>query len=148
MSLNFRKQSEKGEKFLQKLALELGDNTSEAKAGRILQSVFKALRNHLTLEENFHLLSQLPVALKPVYMDGWRPTHKQSHSHTKIGFIEEMIENEGANFWRDTEVEDVEFAVLTVLNVMRKYVSDGEFKDIESVLPKQLKELVKESDYY
>lgn len=55
MPLNFNKQAEKGEKFLNELVLELGNKTNKSKAGRILRSVFKTLRNHLTIEENFTL---------------------------------------------------------------------------------------------
>ena len=147
MPLKFKIQAEKGEKFINELSLEIGGGTDKSKAGRILLSVFKTLRNHLTLEENFHLLSQLPMALKPVYIDGWRPSHKQIVSNTRIGFIEEVLECEGSYFWRDTDIEDVEFAVLAVFNVMRNYVSVGEFEDIEAVLPTQLKALVRESNY-
>ncbi len=149
MPLNFNKQAEKGEKFLNELVLELGNNASKSTAGRILRSVFKTLRNHLTIEENFHLIAQLPVALKPIYIDGWKPTSNQEVSRTRIGFLEEVIENKGTDSWSDfPDIEDVEFGVLAVFNVMRKHISEGEFKDIESVLPSQIKELVKDSDYY
>jgi uncharacterized protein (DUF2267 family) len=149
MPLNFNKQAEKGEKFINELVSELGNNTNKSKAGRILQAVFKTLRNHLTIDENFHLIAQLPVALKPVYIDGWRPNHKQEVSRTRIGFLEEVIENKGNDSLADfPDIEDVEFGVLAVFNVMRKHVTEGEFKDIESVLPSQIKELVRDSDYY
>lgn len=148
MPLNFDKQAEKGNKFLSDLNIELG-KSNISQAGRILQAVFHTLRNHLTLEENFDLISQLPMALKIVYINGWKPGHKQVISRTKIGFIEEVIEYDGANFWRDfPDMEDCEFAILAVFKVMRNYVSEGEFKDIEAVLPSQLKELVRDSDYF
>jgi uncharacterized protein (DUF2267 family) len=68
MPLNFENHAQKGNKFLKELAEKLGDKTDTAKAGRMLRAVFQALRNHLTLEENFQLLSQLPVALKGIYV--------------------------------------------------------------------------------
>jgi len=34
--------------------------------------VFHALRNWLSHEESFQLLAQLPMALKGVYVDGWK----------------------------------------------------------------------------
>lgn len=89
------------------------------------------------------------MALKALYIDGWRPTHKKLVSRTRIGFMEEVIENKGTDSLADfSDINDVEFAVLAVFNVMRKHITDGEFKDIESVLPAQLKELVMDSDYY
>lgn len=149
MPLNFYKHAEKGDKFLNELTLELGNNSNISQAGRVLQAVFKTLRNHLTIEENFDLLSQLPMALKAIYINGWKPKNNQEVSRTKNGFIEEVMENEGANFTNDfPDYEDCEFAILAVFKVMRKYVSEGEFNDIEAVLPSQLKELVRDSDYY
>ena len=34
--------------------------------------MFHALRNWLSHEESFQLLAQLPMALKGVYVDGWK----------------------------------------------------------------------------
>lgn len=148
MPINFIKHAEKGNKFMQELAHELGDDQNLSRASRVLQAVFNTLRDHLTLEENFQLLSQMPMALKGVYVHGWSPSHVKNISRTKVGFIEEVIDNEGANFWRDfSDIDDGEFAVLSVLNTLRKYVSEGEFKDIEAILPSQLKELIRDSDY-
>lgn len=149
MPLDFNKHAEKGEKFLSELALELGNKSNISKAGRVLQSVFHTLRNHLTLDENFDLISQLPMAMKAIYINGWKPTHEHLVSRTKTGFIEEVMENAGSNFRSDfPDYEDCEFAILAVFKIMRNYVSEGEFKDIEAVLPSQLKELVRDSDYY
>jgi uncharacterized protein (DUF2267 family) len=146
MPINFIKHAEKGNLFLKELALELGDESNTAKAGRILQAVFKTLRNYLTLEENFQLLSQLPMALKSIYINGWRPFAKYEVSRKRSGFIEDVIASEGKNSWMDfSNLEDGEFAVNAVFKTMRKYVSEGEFKDIEAILPKQLKALVREN---
>jgi uncharacterized protein (DUF2267 family) len=72
MALEFDKYAMKGNEFINLLAHRLGDDQDRNRAARILRSVFHALRKHLTLEENMELLSHLPMALKGVYVDGWK----------------------------------------------------------------------------
>ena len=97
MPINFDKHAQKGNEFINELALALGDKKERSKAGRILRAVFTALREHLSLEENFQFLSQLPAALKVVYIDGWMPTHHHENSRKKVDFILEVIKNEKTN---------------------------------------------------
>jgi uncharacterized protein (DUF2267 family) len=147
MPINFIKNAEKGNVFLKELALELGDVSNTNKAGRIVQSVFKTLRNYLTLEENFQLISQLPMAVKSIYINGWRPFAEKELSRDLLGFIEDVIASEGNAFSDFSSLEDAEFSVNAVFKTMQKYVSEGEFKDIEAILPTKLKSLVKENNF-
>ena len=148
MPLNFNKHAQKGNEFLNQLTKELGEKSNKAKAGKRLRSVFKALRNHLTLEENFQLLSQLPMALKALYVDAWIPSRKPEIGRKKIDFIEEVLRYEDKNLW--LRAEDLEITireVKAVFKTLKKHISQGEFKDIEAILPHPLKKLLRESIY-
>lgn len=148
MPLNFNKHAQKGNEFLNLLAEELGDKTNKIQAGKMLRAVFKTLRDYLTLAENFQLLSQLPMALKALYVDGWMPTHKKETGRRKIDFIEDVLAYEDKNHWsRFEDVEKTLKAVRAVFKTLKKYISKGEFEDMEAVLPKQLKKLLRESIY-
>lgn len=148
MPIDFEKHAQKGNKFLNELAEKLGDKNNTANAGRTLRAVFQALRNHLTLEENFQLLSQLPIALKGIYVHGWMPSKKQEISRKKIDFIEEVLNyTDGTTLHGVAEIEKGIKEVHIVLKTLKQFVSQGEFKDIEAVLPRQLKKLLKESLY-
>lgn len=68
--MNFEKYVEKGNLFLKELAQELGNPDDKEKAGRVLRTVLHVLRRRLTLEESFDLISQLPMCIKAVYIDG------------------------------------------------------------------------------
>lgn len=144
MPLNFDKHAQKGNRFLNQLAAELGDSSDTARAGRILRAVLRTLRDHLTLEENFQLMAQLPIALKGVYVDSWSPQRVQAPKTRRTeDFVEEMIRHEGSASWRDfSGMDDGIDAARAVFRVMREYVSEGEFNDIESILPQELKQLV------
>ena len=59
----------KGNEFVRLIAEEL--EVPRDKVGRIIYAVFHALRNRLSHAESFHLIAQLPMVLKSVYLDGW-----------------------------------------------------------------------------
>lgn len=147
MPLNFNNQALKGNLFLEQLAEALGDKKDIDRAGRILRSVFNVLRNHLTLEENFQLLAQLPVALKGVYVNGWSPAKKPAGKmKNKHDFIMEMIAEDGRSSQKDFQRSSYgEKAVKAVFGTMQNYVSYGEFDDIRAIMPKEIKELITDS---
>jgi uncharacterized protein (DUF2267 family) len=148
MALDFNKHAQKGNHFLNELAQELGDRSDKAKAGKILRAVFKTLRDHLTLAENFQLLSQLPMALKGIYVDAWMPTHVHEIGRKKIDFVEEVLAYENKDTWaRAEEIETTLKEIRAVFKTLKKYISEGEFNDLEAVLPRQLKKLLRESIY-
>lgn len=142
--MDFNKNAQKGNNFLKELATELGDSSDINKAGRILRAVFHALRNHIPPEESFQLISQLPMILKAVYVDGWIPQKEKIISRKKSSFIEEVMRNDWSTLRNDfMEMEDGIKATKAVFLVLKKHVSEGEFNDIEATLPKELKDLLK-----
>ncbi|MEW6468774.1 MAG: DUF2267 domain-containing protein [Bacteroidota bacterium] len=143
MPLDFDKHAQKGNNFLIRLSAELHDKGNKARAGKALRAVLRALRDHLTLEENFQLLSQLPMALKGVYVDGWVPGRKKERSRKKLGFIMEVARHKTpAALGSAAEINAAASDIQAVFKTLRKYVSAGEFNDVRAVLPRQLKELL------
>lgn len=148
MPLNFDQHAQKGNHFLNQLLDELGENSSKESAQRILRAVLRTLRNYLTMEENFQLLAQLPVAIKGVYVDGWSPSWKKTGESKKIkGFLAEVIHEEGIASWKDfSNEEEIFAAVKAVFRTIGKFASEGQLKDVEAVLPEDLKQLLRENN--
>jgi uncharacterized protein (DUF2267 family) len=145
MTLDFNKYAMKGNEFLHHLEDNLG-NEDRAHAARILRSTFRVLRNHLTFEESLQLLSQLPMAIKGVYVDGWK---KGQHKKIKTidDFVIEILQEEGNSAWRDfASLEDVIDCIRAVINTMRLYVSEAEINQALGTLPKQIREIFESSD--
>ena len=143
MPLNFEKNAQKGNKFLNELAAEFGDPMDTNRAGRMLRCVFHVLRDHLTLEESFQLLSQLPLALKALYVDSWTPQRHRMKSRTITDFFNEMIREDGYSSLKDFSTgADVLDAVHLVFKTLRRHISEGEFRNMEAVLPKDIKILL------
>ncbi len=143
MALDFNKFAAKGNEFIKHLATELDYPDDTARAGRVLRAVLHALRDQLTLEESVQLIAQFPMFLKAVYVQSWNP-HKE---HKRIRRLEEFyneirrIDKQTARFDFHKD-KDIEKAIRVVFQVLQKYVSTGELKDIKAVLPKDLKPIV------
>lgn len=149
MPLDFDRHAHVGKEFLNEIDLELNADTDHERAGRVLSSVLHTLRDYLTLEENFQLMAQLPMALKAVYVNGWSPSKKNKKIKTKEGFIEEVLRNQKNTVWKDfASFKEAEESVKGVFGVLKRYVSEGEINDIIAVLPGSVKELFRESPRY
>lgn len=139
MPLDFNKYAQKGNEMVNRLAVKLGDEKDVHRAARILRSVLRALRNHLTVEESMQLLAQLPMALKGVYVDGWKFNGPQVRIHTMNDFAAEVIKEEGNISWRDFSMpEEIIAAIRAVWETLAEYVSEGELEDIAGVMPKKI----------
>ena len=135
MNLDFEKFAAKGNEFLHTLESNLGIE-DRAHASRILRSTFKVLRNHLSIVESFDLLSQLPMAIKSVYVDGWT-THTRYRLQSLDDFLVEVLSAEGSSAWRDfSSPEEILDAVRAVIETLRRYVSEEELMQALHSLPK------------
>jgi uncharacterized protein (DUF2267 family) len=145
MTLDFNKYAMKGNEFLHCLEDNLG-NEDRAHAARILRSTFRVLRNHLTFEESLQLLSQLPMAIKCVYVDGWKKgQHKKIKSADE--FLQEVISEEGYNAWRDFgSREEIIDCVRAVIDTMRLYVSAQEMEQALNTLSPELREMLESEE--
>ena len=84
--MNFEKYAQESNKFLREVSDELQTREDTDHAYRVLRSVFHTLRDILTSEESMHLISQLPMYLKALYVDGWNMQGKK-----RIRSMEEFL---------------------------------------------------------
>jgi uncharacterized protein (DUF2267 family) len=141
--MNFEKYAATGNAFVNEVADALHMPDDRDRAGRILRAVLHALRARLTMVESFHLLAQLPMVLKGVYVDGWNPTTPQDK---RIKTVEDLVDQvmllDGTNALRDfPNVQQAERAIAAVLGVLKRHISVGEVDSIEQGLPHALKRL-------
>ena len=139
MSLQFYAYARKGHEFVDEVARELSISDVD-RAGRLTRCVFRALRNKLTVQESFKLIAQLPMALKAVYMDGWKHPDDSTLVATTSDFISEVIKEDDRSAWRDfSSEEEVKDAVSAVFRVLAAHTVAGEFLNIVKVLPQELR---------
>lgn len=146
MALNFNKYVTDGEHFVKEVAIELDAPWDAAKGGRILRAVLHALRDRIPPRESLQLISQLPMLIKAIYVDGWQMKDDARELRHLGDFIEAVREAGGKatidNFVTDY---DVERAIHAVFKVLKNHVSEGEIRDVLATLPGELRPLLADS---
>ena len=141
MSINFNKYAEEGNAFINRLAKSLGHPEETGRTGIILRAVLHALRERITIPESFNLMSQFPMFIKSIYVDGWK-YRVQPLKFKKEEFLEEIKRHQdqlGENEfpWEESTNE----IVKTVIKELSAFISPGEMGDIVAQLPDDFKEL-------
>ena len=138
--MDFSNFAQKGNEFLNELSLEVGENTDQERAGRILRSVFHVLRDVISKEESLQLISQFPMALKSVYVDGWTFKKPKEHIRHMDDFINAIVKKDSPGAYCSFgSKKEAQHAIKAVFKVLKKHVSEGEIKDIQDTLPNELK---------
>lgn len=142
MALNFNQFAAEGNVFIKEYAKQLNLANDTKKAGRILSSILHALRDVISIEESIQLISQFPMFLKAVYVNGWT-NHKTKKIKTMEEFIATVRRYDGLTSSYDFESDErAENYINTTFIVLRQYISLGEMEDLRSELPKDLKSMV------
>ena len=141
--MNFNKYAQKGEEFVKEIAKELGCSNDIKKAGRILRSTLHVFRDQSSPEESLQLISQLPMLIKAIYVDGWRMNRQGNHIRRLDEFAAKVKEVDSFSGSEDfTSEEQSLSAIKAVFRVMKAHVSEGEIEDVRRTLPEGLRPLL------
>jgi uncharacterized protein (DUF2267 family) len=97
-----------------------------------LKAVLHALRDRLTVEESSDLAAQLPMLVRGLYYEGWNPNRIPLKMNR-----EDFLGRIRQDFPYSIE-GGMELLVRRTLEALRHYVTDGEWEDIRSGLPKDM----------
>jgi uncharacterized protein (DUF2267 family) len=97
-----------------------------------LRTVLHLLRDRLPIEESVQFAAQLPMLVRGMYFDGWDPTIVPVKLNRE-DFLFEVRQN----FTFDVQ-GGTEQLVKTVLNALRRHVTEGEWEEVRGSLPKDL----------
>jgi uncharacterized protein (DUF2267 family) len=112
-----------------------GDLPDEGTAYSVLRAVLHQLRDRLTPEEAIDLSAQLPLVVRGVYFEGWRPKRTPEKVRTKKEFLDGV-----AAKLRPHPIAP-EPAVRDVLALLAHHCDPGEIADVIAQFPAELKEL-------
>lgn len=140
MTLNFDKYAQEGHTFVKHLAQELNHPEEESRVGIILRSVLHALRDRISIEENFDVISQLPMFLKAIYVHEWKYRDNVDRLKNMDEFTQKVKEEQQKygetefNWSESTE----EIVSQTVAFISERYWSEGLINDIKANLPEDI----------
>jgi uncharacterized protein (DUF2267 family) len=127
---------QKTNEWLQDIMGELGtDNRQEAYLA--LRATLHTLRDRLPLEQIAHLGAQLPMLIRGIYYESWRPTLEVSKLH-RNEFLACVL-----GYFTRTALEsaDPELAVRAVFTAISRHTAPGEVQKVRNVLPQDLRDL-------
>lgn len=103
---------------------------------RLLRATLHALRDWLTVNEAANLGAQLPVLIRGIYYEGWRPSGvpvKPRHYADFKVRIDKAFETDPP--------DDVTDCIRGVFRLLARHVSDGEIDDVRRALPQDIRPL-------
>lgn len=143
MALNFNQYAVEANGFLKEYAEQMDMSEDQDKAARILSAVLHGLREIITVEESLQLISQFPMFLKAVYVNGWASGKTKNRVKHMSQFVELVRVTDGVTSNYDFESDEItEHYINTTFFALRKYVSSGELQDIKDNLSKNLKGMI------
>ena len=101
-----------------------------------LKVTLHALRDRLSIEEAAQLGAQLPMIVRGLYYEGWRPAGKRERASSWESFMKPIylaVCQDGS--WTPEEVASAVFDVLSC------HVSGGEIDDVVGQLPRDIRSL-------
>lgn len=112
-----------------------GDLANLDEALTVLRVVLHQLRDRLTMEEAVDLGAQLPMVIRGIYYEGWRPHKVPTKVHSRQKFIDQtLIKLLPSTVPTERAVRDV-FAILV------HHCDPGEISDVIGQMPDELKGL-------
>ena len=107
----------------------------EEQAYSALRGVLQALRDRLTVDEAAHLGAQLPMLVRGIYFEGWRPADSPSRERTREDFLEAVLHKMHRDDIDADRACRASFALLT------RKITEGELDDVRHMLPEPIREL-------
>lgn len=114
---------------------ETGELADEAAAYKVLRAVLHQLRDQLTLEEAVDLSAQMPLMVRGLYFEHWRPHKVPRKIRSKAAFLDEL------NAAVLPYTYPVEWAVRTVFGLLARHCDPGEIVNVKAQLPDEIVEL-------
>ena len=128
---------EKSNVWLDELTEEL-HLVDHQEAYQALRATLHALRDRLAPDEAAHLGAQLPMLIRGMYYDGWKPSATPLLVRNVQDFYA-LVREYGGNV---EVLRDTPRVVTGVFKVLGRHVTGGELDQIRGVLPREIGDLL------
>ena len=108
----------------------------EQKTWQMLRATLHVLRDRLTIEQCAHLSAQLPMIIRGLFFEGWKPSYQPSDIRDRKAFVDAVSKEVG-------NIPDIDpnQAIDGTLHVLTTHVTDGELQKIKGMLPPELRSM-------
>lgn len=143
MAINFDKFAQEGNTYLKQLASELGHPDEMGQVSILLKAVLHTLRDRITISESMHVLSQLPMFLKGIYVEGWeyrdKPLKLSDLEEFKEAVKQEQAKHGEQQF--DWQQSTDELISMVIASISKRYLTGGQLRHVIDQMPAEIKEL-------
>jgi len=128
--------------WLKDLMTELGW-ASRDRAYSALRATVHAIRDTLPVQEAVHFAAEMPLVIRGMYFENW-VVHKKP---VRIRSVEQFYDLVLQKFGRLPAIRSFDYGTIAeivdaVFAVLSRHIAEGELKDIQLVLHKELKSLI------
>jgi len=120
--------------WLNEMMEELGPDRHLA--WHVLGAVLRALRDRLPMELSVHLGAQLPLLVRGLYYDQWRPREQPVKLRSREEFFARAEQD-----LKNIRPVNVETAVRCVFKVLTHYLDPGQLEHVRNALPQDVQTL-------
>src|SRR5262245_19506986 len=122
--------------WLKEIAEEIGPD--RRRCYQVLRAVLSSLRDRLTPDEAAHLAAQLPMLVRGIYYDGYRPAGKPERIRTREEFLHRISEH-----FELTRSLGADEAARAVFKVLEHHRDPGEMAQVKQSLPQDVRALLR-----
>lgn len=124
--------------WLKLIAERLGPTPGDDRhrAYTALRGVLHALRDRVTPDQAAHLGAQLPMLVRGIFYEGWRPSETPRKERHKEEFLAHVAEA----FRKEPDV-DSEAVATAVFAVMARQLDPGEVEKLVATLPDAVRQM-------
>ena len=109
---------------------------NEAEAYSVLRVVLHALRDRLPADEAVHLGAQLPMLIRGIYYEGWKPSTTPKKQRSVEAFLEGI--QPLPTLKGEISAEQVLRSIFLMLN---HRISEGEIANVRQAMPEEVRKL-------
>jgi uncharacterized protein (DUF2267 family) len=109
---------------------------NKPRAYRLLRTTLQALRDWLRVNEAADFGAQLPILLRGVYYEDWRPAAAPVKKRDKESFLARID-----HAFMTDPMDDTSGAVSAVFSLLSRKITSGEIEDVRQALPGGLRAL-------
>jgi uncharacterized protein (DUF2267 family) len=109
---------------------------SQRDAYRVLRAVLHTLRDRLPVNDAAHLAAELPMLLRGLFFEGWRPSEVPIRLDR-----DQFMAAVGAKVFSNQLIDPVR-VTRDVFQVMSEFITPGEVEKLRSILPADLRSLL------
>jgi uncharacterized protein (DUF2267 family) len=121
--------------WLHDIGAAAGD-AGDRRSYEMLRGVLHTLRDRLPVELTAHLGAQLPMLVRGIYYEGWRPAHKPEKLHAH-----EFLEHVAREAMLD-DPADAERVVRAVVATLRREIAAPQVDEVVEALPTDIRRLL------